>query len=66
LNNYLKTLAALVTGVIGWATLVVNSEPTSITASEWIVLATAAATALGVYAVPNLGGPPLTPEDPGD
>jgi hypothetical protein len=66
LQNYLKTLAALVTGVIGWATLVVNSEPVDITASEWIVLATVAATALGVYAVPNLGGPPLTDDNPGD
>jgi hypothetical protein len=66
LQNYLKTIAAVITGVIGWATLVVNSDPTDITASEWIVLATAVATALGVYLVPNLGGPPLTPEDPGD
>jgi hypothetical protein len=66
LKNYMKTISALVLGAIGWATMVVNSEPTSITASEWVVLATAVATALGVYAVPNLGGPPLTPEDPGD
>jgi hypothetical protein len=65
-SNYLKTIAAVVTGVIGWATLVVNSDPSEITSSEWIVLATAVATALGVYAVPNLGGPPLDPHNPGD
>lgn len=66
MSRYLKTITAVVTALIGWATLVVNSDPSEITSSEWIVLATAAATALGVYAVPNLGGPPLTPEDPGD
>jgi hypothetical protein len=66
LQNYLKTISAVVVGLIGWATLVVNSEPVDITASEWIVLATALATALGVYAVPNLGGPPLTDDNPGD
>jgi hypothetical protein len=53
MSAYLKTAAAVVTGVIGWATLVVNSAPTAISASEWIVLATAVATAIGVYAVPN-------------
>lgn len=50
---YLKTVAAVVTGVIGWATLVVNSPSTAVTASEWIVLATVVATAVGVYVVPN-------------
>ncbi len=54
LSPYLKTITALVVALIGWATLVVNSASTDITASEWIVLATAVATALGVYAVPNL------------
>ena len=53
MSTYLKTIAAVITGVIGWATLVVNSASTSVTASEWIVLATAVATALGVYLVPN-------------
>lgn len=50
---YAKTLTALVTGLIGWATLVVNSASSSITASEWIVLATTVAVALGVYSVSN-------------
>lgn len=48
-----KTITAVVVGAIGWATLVVNSDATSITSSEWIVGATVLATALGVYAVPN-------------
>lgn len=53
LGKYAKTVTALVVGAIGWATLVVNSAPSSITASEWIVGATALATALGVYTAPN-------------
>lgn len=53
MSKYTKTIAALVTGAIGWATLVVNSNPAAITSSEWIVGATALATALGVYALPN-------------
>lgn len=53
LNPYRKTIAAIVTGAIGWATLVVTSEPTAITAMEWIAGATSLATALGVYLVPN-------------
>jgi hypothetical protein len=53
LGRYAKLVTALVTGAIGWATLVVNSDPTAITAEEWIVGATYLATALGVYTVPN-------------
>jgi hypothetical protein len=53
LGRYAKTVTALVVGLIGWATLVVNSAPKHITAPEWIVLATVAATALGVYTAPN-------------
>ncbi len=53
LSPYLKTIAAVVVGVIGWATQVVNSSSTSITAGEWIALATVIATALGVFAVAN-------------
>lgn len=52
---YRKTIAAVVTGLIGWATVVVTSEPTAITASEWNMLATVLATALGVYQVSNEG-----------
>lgn len=55
LGSYSKLVTAVVVGVIGWATLVVNSSSSAITASEWIAGATALATALGVYVVPNAG-----------
>lgn len=66
MSRYLKTITAVITGAVGWATLVVASEASAISAEEWIVGATYLATALGVYAVPNIGGPPLTDEYPGD
>ncbi len=56
MNNlpaYRKTVAAVVVGVLGWAAVVITSEPSQVTASEWLGLATALATALGVYSVPN-------------
>ena len=67
LGPYSKTVTALVTGLIGWGGVVVSSVATHITASEWLFLAVAVATALGVYAVPN--GPAQVqvvnpPEDP--
>lgn len=53
LAPYRKTVAAVVTGTIGWAAAVVTSDPTAITAAEWVMGATALATALGVYVVAN-------------
>jgi hypothetical protein len=53
LGKYGKTISALIAGAIGWATLVVHSAPSAITADEWIQGATALAIALGVYAVAN-------------
>ena len=53
LGPYAKTVAALIVGAIGWATLVVQSSSGPITATEWIALATVVATALGVFAIPN-------------
>jgi hypothetical protein len=53
LAPYRKTVTALVTGAIGWATLVVTSGSGPITAEEWIAGATALAIALGVYSVSN-------------
>lgn len=53
LKKYRKTIVALVTGLIGASSAVVTSDPAPITASEWIMLATVVATALGVYSVPN-------------
>jgi hypothetical protein len=50
---YRKTLTALVTGLIGWGTAVVASSSSAVTATEWIMLATVAATSLGVYGVSN-------------
>lgn len=53
LPAYRKTISAVITGLIGWGAAVVNSAPTAISAGEWIFLATALATALGVYSVSN-------------
>lgn len=48
-----KFITALVAGSIGWATLVVNSDPSRVTSSEWIAGGTYLAIALGVYQVAN-------------
>lgn len=53
MGHIAKAVTALVTGCIGWATAVVNSPATDVTAPEWIALATVAAVAAGVYVVPN-------------
>lgn len=53
MEKYQKTITALVVGLIGWATQVVNSPQTHISAGEWIALVTGLAVALGVYAVKN-------------
>lgn len=53
MSKYRKTIAAVVVGAIGWATAIVNSAPTHITATEWIMGATALATALGVFTIAN-------------
>ena len=53
LPAYRKTIAAVVTGLLGWGAVVITSDEAKITASEWLMLGTALATALGVYALPN-------------
>lgn len=53
MTPYRKTISALVTGLLGWGAVVVTSESSAITASEWLALGVALATAFGVYAVPN-------------
>lgn len=73
--KYRKTVTAIITGLIGWAAAVVASSSKSITAAEWVMLATVIATALGVYAIPNAipslvassspVPPPATPVDGG-
>lgn len=52
-GKYNKTVAAVVTGLIGWAASVVTSNVAHITAGEWVQFATVLATALGVYSVSN-------------
>lgn len=51
-----KTVTALVTGLIGWGAVVITSSQAAPTASEWLALGVAVATALGVYATPNAAG----------
>lgn len=53
LPAYRKTITAVVTGLIGWAAVVISSEAVKISGPEWIMLATVLATALGVYSVKN-------------
>lgn len=53
LAQYCKFVAAVTTGLLGWAAQVVASEPTAITSAEWVGFGTTLAIALGVYAVPN-------------
>lgn len=53
LPAYRKTIAAVITGLLGWGAVVITSDAAKISASEWLMLGTALATALGVYSVPN-------------
>ena len=50
-----KSITALITGLIGWATTVAAHPGgfNNITAPLWIALATVVAVAFGVFAVPN-------------
>lgn len=52
-GQYNKAVTALVGAAIAFASLVVTSDPTAITGSEWLAGGIALATALGVYAAPN-------------
>ena len=53
ISPFRKLIAALVTGAVGFATLVVNSKPADITSSEVIVLVTSVAAAFLVWLIPN-------------
>lgn len=57
MSKYSKTIAALVTGLLGWGAAVIASAPTGITGAEWITLGVVVATALGVYGVTNTPTP---------
>lgn len=56
LAGHSKSIAALVTALIGWGFVVISSKASHITASEWMGLAVVVATALGVYAAPKNKG----------
>lgn len=53
INRHRKTLTALATGLLGWATLVTMSTNVPISSAEWVNLGVVIATALGVYSVGN-------------
>lgn len=53
LPAYRKTITAVVGALLTWGAVVVTSDPTSVTASEWLLAAGSLATALGVYGVAN-------------
>lgn len=53
LQPYAKAITALVGAAIGFATLVITSEPAAISAAEWLAGAIGLATSIGVYAAPN-------------
>lgn len=53
MGKYNKTVTAVVTGLLGWAGVVVASPAQPVTAPEWLMLGVGMATALGVYAVAN-------------
>lgn len=57
-GRFQKAITALVVGGLGWGAVVVASKPAPVTASEWLGLGVVAATALGVYGVPNTPPPP--------
>lgn len=56
LGPYQKSVTALVTAVLGWFAVVIAADPNNfhVTNSQWLGLGVAVATALGVYAVPNV------------
>lgn len=53
LGPWAKTVTALVVGLLGWASIVITSDPAAVTANEWVGLGVVLAIGLGVYTVPN-------------
>ena len=66
LGQVRKTVAVAVGAGITWAGTVIESPQAHISAGEWLLLATAVATVLGVYGVTNDPAPWDPPEFPGD
>lgn len=62
-GKYAKAITALVTAILGWFAVVIASSPNTwhVTNSQWLGLAVAVATALGVYGMPNTTPPDPTP-----
>lgn len=60
MSKYQKTIAALVTGVLGWFAVVISASPNTftVTNSQWLALGVVVATALGVYGIPNTESAP--------
>lgn len=48
-----KAVAAALTGLVGWASAVVVSDPGPITAGEWVTLGSGAVAAFLVWWMPN-------------
>jgi hypothetical protein len=48
-----KAIGALLAGILAWATAVVVSPESAITAAEWIVLAGVVVTVVTVYVLKN-------------
>jgi hypothetical protein len=55
LGTVAKFIAALLTGLVSWTTVVVTSPDPDITTTEWIMLVGVLATAFLVWVVPNQG-----------
>lgn len=54
-----KAIAAFLTGLVTWATSVVVSEPTQVTAGEWVqLLGSVVVASFLVWLIPNEGTSP--------
>jgi FtsH-binding integral membrane protein len=53
MTTYRKAIGAFLTGALAWATAVVASDSTSITAEEWIGLVGILVTTIVVYFLTN-------------
>jgi hypothetical protein len=64
IGQYKKFIAACLTGILGWGTMVVESGDEAITSTEWIALATIIVTAVLVYILGNDPAPAPPAEPP--
>lgn len=61
MNNYIKTIVALLGTVGTWG---ITASDGGISSQEWFGLVVALATALGVYALPNVTKAPVADTAP--